>query len=164
MNKQIFTKTLAVSLLMSSLDATRVRNPKPNGTGSLKKANADGTGGSPPCILSYQGKWMEDDIGQDPHALHGLQAEDGSFVAVGNSIQNMSGDRTSGTYGFIYKTQPNCQPDSGNPTVYYGVDGQGEECTNYSWVSKFGDIGKITLANWVAESPDGSYYIMVGLE
>ena len=92
---------------MNSLDAKyarQVNKDKPNGTGSLATANPDGTGGSPPCILSYQAKWMEDDIGQDPHALHGLQAEDGSFVAVGNSIQNKSNDRTTGTYGFIYKT------------------------------------------------------------
>jgi hypothetical protein len=42
-----------------------------------------GLGGNAPCIENYIGIWASEDIGYDPHAVHGLEANDGGFVGVG---------------------------------------------------------------------------------
>lgn len=43
----------------------------------------NGLGGNAPCVESYVGIWENESVGYDPHATHGLQAQDGGTVAVG---------------------------------------------------------------------------------
>ena len=51
--------------------------------------NADGTAGNAPCLESYVSVCGEcsSQIGEDPHTVHGLQAKDGSLVAVGQTLE-----------------------------------------------------------------------------
>ena len=66
-----------------------------------------GLGGPAPCIESYlgvlesSGAW--DDIGGDPHAVHGLLAQDKSIVAVGGGMTKIDDD-SGGRRGFIIRT------------------------------------------------------------
>ena len=46
---------------------------------------ANGLGGNAPCVESFVGVWESADVGYDPHATQGIQANDGSFAAVAPS-------------------------------------------------------------------------------
>ena len=48
----------------------------------------DGLGGDAPCLESYLGMFNWNDVGGDPHAVHGLLANDKSYVAVGAGYEN----------------------------------------------------------------------------
>lgn len=44
----------------------------------------DGLGGAAPCLDSYIAVQESQSTGADPHAVHGIEAQDGAFVAVGS--------------------------------------------------------------------------------
>lgn len=44
----------------------------------------NGLGGPAPCLENYISVQETIDTGADPHAVHGIQATDGAFVAVGS--------------------------------------------------------------------------------
>lgn len=52
---------------------------------------ANGLGGNAPCVESFVGVWESADVGYDPHATQGIQANDGSFVAAGGGMQTEGG-------------------------------------------------------------------------
>ena len=69
----------------------------------------NGHGGNAPCLESYTGIWENADLGYDPHAVHGIQANDGGFIAVGMSNES---ETDTSKNGFILKTQGSCTFDS----------------------------------------------------
>jgi len=64
--------------------------------------HANGLGGAAPCMDSYIGIWSnENGLGIDAHAVHGIELNDKSIVAVGTSQESEG----STVYdGFIVKT------------------------------------------------------------
>jgi hypothetical protein len=39
----------------------------------------------------------------------------------------------------------------------------GSDCKGWDWITRYGTSGKADKANWVAESPDGTYFIVAGI-
>jgi len=120
--------------------------------------NVDGTSGAAPCIDPYLAVCGEcnAEIGVDPHTVHGFEANDGGLVAVGQLIE------AAGTYydGFVIKTKGSCTYTATN--VFLSQEGSG--CDDWDWVTKIATDNSLTeQALWVAESPDFSYYIAVGM-
>ena len=67
----------------------------------------DGTAGPAPCAPTYLAVCGEcnSKIGEDPHAVHGIEANDGGMVAAGFSMDtNGSGKKD----GFVIKTKGGC--------------------------------------------------------
>ena len=93
-------------------------------------------------------------MGWDPHAVHGIQAADGGYVAVGMALEAEESEMHD---SFIVKTKGNCFPDE----TYSMLDGSG--CNALDWATRFGSKGKSDKAMWVAESPDGTYLIVTGI-
>ena len=81
--------------------------------------------------------WANDAIGQDPHAVHGLQAADSGIVAVGISLQ---AEESIFSDGFIVKTKGTCTHNYAN--VYLELDPAGSGCETYEWIYKHGVTGK----------------------
>jgi hypothetical protein len=80
-----------------------------------------------------------------------MSASDGGYVAVGNSDE--------GAYSFIVKTKGDCS----NEGTYNELTGGGSGCSGWDWVTKYGTADKSNKANWVTQSPDGSYFIVAGI-
>jgi hypothetical protein len=116
--------------------------------------HSNGLGGEAPCLQSYMGVWGNEELGFDLHAVHGIQAADGGYVAVGNSLESEESD---GLYAFVVKTKGDCLPDE----TYSVLDGSG--CNALDWAIRFGTDGKTDQVMWVAESPDGTYLIATGI-
>ena len=114
----------------------------------------NGLGGEAPCLQSYQGIWGDNGAGFDAHAVHGVQAADGGYYAVGNSMES---EESEDIGAFVVKTKGDCEIDE----TYAVLDGSG--CNAPDWVTKYGTAGKKQEALWVAESPDGSYLIVAGV-
>ena len=136
----------------------------------------DGLGGNAPCLESYlgvfEGNGAWNDVGGDPHAVHGILANDKSIVAVGNGAENAD-NSGEGKRGFIIRTNAAdasgtaCTYDTTNEILdrYADLKGAGTGCNNYKWATKLGDAGgKIAKANWVAQSSDNNYFIAVGID
>ena len=101
--------------------------------------HANGLGGAAPCMDSYIGIWSnEDGLGGDAHAVHGIELNDKSIVAVGTS-QEKEGDSVYD--GFIVKTQDYTTCGSTYETAgYMAVEGAGTECSNYDWVTRINNV------------------------
>lgn len=121
--------------------------------------NDDGTGGNAPCMTHYNAVCGEcnSDLGEDPHAVHGLQATDGGLLAAGFNV-----DTAGGFDAFIIKTKAGC---TSYDDQFSWLTEDGTDCSGYEWVTKIGTAndGKVNKALWVAESPDGSYFVAVGM-
>ena len=75
--------------------------------------------------------------GGDFHAVHGIQLKNGDLISAGSGGQK--GEKINvGTGRFAVVT----------------VRGK--------WTAQLGEINRTSEANWVAESPDGSYVVAVG--
>ena len=70
----------------------------------------NGMGGNAPCMDTYIAAWGDNNIGMDPHAVHGMVANDGGFVAVGEGIFNDAFNK-----GFVIKSKGSstCTPTDG---------------------------------------------------
>ena len=118
--------------------------------------HADGLGGDAPCIESFLGVFEDQwgSVGGDPHAVHGIFANDKSIVSVGGGFENS--DNTGGRMGFIIRTNAGCTYDSSS--TYLGrfkeLTGSGTGCDQYKWATRVGASGKKAEALWVAESND----------
>jgi len=119
----------------------------------------NGIGGNAPCIESYLGVWENEIVGYDPHIDMAIPVGNGSIVGTGQSHRypELKDDDCK---GFVIKTKANCKYDTKYPVLT--PDGKG--CDTWDWVSSFGQKGKISQAQWVAESPDKTYYIVAGIE
>jgi hypothetical protein len=117
--------------------------------------HSNGLGGEAPCLQSYSGVWESEEVGWDPHAVHGIQAADGGYVAVGMALEEEEGSESHDS--FVVKTKGDCIPDE----TYSVLDGSG--CNALDWTTRFGTEGKTDMAMWVAESPDGTYMIVTGI-
>jgi hypothetical protein len=53
---------------------------------------------------------------------------------------------------------------NGAPTKYSALKGQGKGCNQYDWITDFFTPNKTTKALWMAESPDGKYFAVAGME
>ena len=115
--------------------------------------HSNGLGGEAPCLQSYMGVWGSEQLGFDAHAVHGVQAADGGYVAVGNSLESEDAEHLD---AFVVKTKGSCFPDK----TYAVLDGSG--CNTYDWITRYGAAGKTQQALSVAESPDGTYLIVAG--
>lgn len=118
----------------------------------------DGSGGNAPCVSKYLAVCGEcnSDIGEDPHAVHGIQAADGGILAAGFVL-----DGKEGYDAFIIKTKGECTYDD----RYNWLTKDGTGCDAYEWVTKIGgsNDGKVNKALWLAESPDQSYFVAAGM-
>jgi len=128
--------------------------------------HANGLGGAAPCMDSYIGIWANEDgtgLGGDAHAVHGIELNDKSIVAVGTS-QEKEGEKVYD--GFIVKTHDYTTCGSIYETDgYIALEGAGTDCTNYDWVTRINNIdGKTQKMQWVTESPDNTYLMVVGFE
>ena len=159
-----FSKATTLALLFGSASAQITDHP-------------DGLGGNAPCLQSYlgvfeaNGSW--NDVGGDPHAVHGILANDKSIVAVGNGFENADPSAGEGKRGFIVRTNA---ADASGTTCDYGssadpldmykdLTGAGAGCDKYKWATKLGAAGgKIAKANWVVQSSDNNYFIAVGID
>jgi len=131
-----------------------------NGVRGTVVDGADGIAGPAPCVESYLGVWASDATGLDPHPVHGLQAQDGGFVAVGFSVEKETSPEKD---GFLVKTKGTCTHNYS--AVFQPLDPNGSGCEAPEWIYKFsGAENTFQQLLWVAESLDGTYYIVVGLE
>ena len=119
--------------------------------------HANGMGGDAPCLEYYQAIWEGEALGYDPHAVMGLQASAGGYIAVGAGLES---EEAETALSFVLKTKGDCTPDSAYTILTSGES----DCTGLDWVTKFGTSGKHHQAMWVAESPDASYLIAVGIQ
>jgi hypothetical protein len=119
----------------------------------------NGTGGNAPCLESYIGVWENEIVGYDPHVDMAIPVADGGIVGTGQS-HNTPEDKDNDYKGFVIKTKANCTYDTKYPVLT--PDGTG--CDTWDWVTSFGTKDKISMAQWVAESPDKSYLIVTGIE
>jgi len=104
-----------------------------------------------------------DALGVDPHATHGALASDGGYVAVGGGGEGEEGDNGTPD-SFIVKTKGDCSAaDIAEDSIYPELTDGGSGCGGYDWITKYGASGKVDRALWVAESPDGSYFIVAGI-
>jgi len=104
-----------------------------------------------------------DALGVDPHAVHGTVASDGGYVAVGSGLEGEEGDNGTPD-SFIVKTKGGCSAaDITEDSLYPELTEGGSGCGGYDWITKYGASGKVDKANWVAESPDGTYFIVAGI-
>lgn len=118
----------------------------------------NGLAGPAPCLDYMNGIWSGEIKTGDFHAVHGMQAKsDGGLYAAGSgTVWGRDQDRE----GVIVKVM-----ECPTQTKKYSEWGPNQEgCNQYAWVAKFAIPGKKVEANWVAESPDGSYIIGVGFE
>ena len=75
--------------------------------------------------------------GGDAHYVHGIQLKNDDMIAAGSGGQNGEGfDLGTGRFALV------------------SVRGK--------WTTQLGVKNKAAEANWVAESPDGSYVVAVG--
>jgi len=125
--------------------------------------NDDGTSGNAPCINPYLAVCGECNsaIGEDPHLAHGCEADDGGIVAVGSSMENRSWYQSGSKYdALIIKTKGGCTYDENN----YYLNSAGEGCDTWDWVTKLADNnGENEMAMSVAQSNDGTFFIVVGM-
>jgi hypothetical protein len=126
--------------------------------------NANGLGGAAPCMDSYIGIWASEDgsgLGADAHAVHGIELNDKSIVAVGTS-QEKEGESVYD--GFIVKTHDYTTCGSTYETAgYMAIEGAGTDCATYDWVTRINNVDGLTQKmNWVTESPDNTYLMVVG--
>ena len=105
----------------------------------------NGLAGNAPCLAHYS---VIQDF--DLNAMHGIQASDGGYIAVGNSAEEST--------AFVLKTKA-CKPDD----VYSKISKDGKGCDTWDWITTYGDEGKTEKANWVGESPDGAYLMVAGI-
>ena len=119
----------------------------------------NGLGGNAPCLENYSLVAANPTIGDDPHAVHGIQAADGGFVAVGVSLEEESGGAKD---GFVIKTQGGCT----FPDRYSTMTETGTGCDGtWDWVTKLADDAKTdNKAIWVEQSLDNTYFIVAGLK
>lgn len=104
-----------------------------------------------------------DALGVDPHAVHGTVASDGGYVAVGSGLEGEEGEGGAPD-SFIVKTKGGCSAaDITADSLYPELTDGGSGCLGWDWITKYGASGKTDKANWVAESPDGSYFIVAGI-
>ena len=103
--------------------------------------------------------WENEIVGYDPHLDMAIPVGNGSIVGTGQSHRNPE-LKDDDYKGFVIKTKANCKYDKKYPVLT--PDGKG--CDTWDWVSSFGQKGKISQAQWVAESPDKTYYIVAGIE
>ena len=74
--------------------------------------------------------------------------------------------------GFVIRTNAaengaDCVYDNTNDYLdrYVSLSGAGGTCKTYKWATKLGETGeKTTKANWVAQSTDNNYFIVVGID
>ena len=114
----------------------------------------NGLGGGAPCVESFVGMWESKDYGYDPHAVHGIQANDGGFVTAGMSLVTETGKELQ---GFVAKTSAAACKYTSTFTV---LESAGTDCNkNWEWTTKVG-----YESMWVAESPDHTYLIVAGIK
>lgn len=151
------------------------QKPKDDGTNGGSKIDGtagddgvinspNGLGGPAPCLENYIIVQETEATGADPHAVHGIQANDGAFVAVGSGKQKGENfDNGTGVDGIVIKGSHGCT----HPNVYSGYVASGAggtACQTYAWITKLSTTNKVTKTQWVAESPDFSYYAVAGIE
>ena len=123
----------------------------------------NGLAGEAPCLESFQVVFDWDALGFDPHAVHGTVASDGGYVAVGSGLEGEEGNLGPAD-SFIVKTKGGCSAeDIAADSIYPELTDGGSGCKGWDWVVKYGASGKTDKANWVAESPDGTYFIVAGI-
>ena len=71
-------------------------------------------------------------------------------------------DNGDGEDGFIIKGSSGCT----HPSKYSVFDDEisSNTCQHYDWITTFSQTDLITKVNWVAESPDGTYFVIAGME
>ena len=90
-------------------------------------------------------------------------ASDGGYVAVGSGLEGEEGNLGPAD-SFIVKTKGGCSAeDIAADSIYPELTDGGSGCKGWDWVVKYGASGKTDKANWVAESPDGTYFIVAGI-
>lgn len=120
--------------------------------------NDDGSGGNAPCLKNFIGGFDYSTLGDDPHAVMGLEANDGGYVAIGSGLYS-EGSKPS--QGFIMKTSGSC---TYTDYEYITLSSSETDCDKtWDWVSTFGTAGGKNAALWVAESIDNTYFIVVGI-
>ena len=69
-----------------------------------------------------------------------------------------------GIDGFVVRMNAcSKQSDYGNHNLGVQLENEGSNCRrNYKWATRIGTTGRYDSTNWVAESPDGQYIIIVG--
>lgn len=99
----------------------------------------NGNGGNAPCLETYALIAMNDDIGWDAHAVHGLLANDGGVVAVGNGLHTNENPE-DGSKGFVVKTKgtSTCSYTTDFPSL--AKDNSG--CDAWDWTYSYGEKGK----------------------
>ena len=73
--------------------------------------------------------------------------------------QESEEDEESTQDSFVIKTKGGCTPSK----TYSELDDT-SGCDTWDWVTKYGSNGKTDNANWVAQSPDGSFLIVAGIK
>ena len=151
MNKQILKYSSAVALLLESSSAQVTDSPI-------------GLGGPAPCLDSWIGVWSGPHIGGDIHFFHGFEAKkDKGLVGIGSGHQSGEGfSNGTGVDGYVIKTNPNCQASS--KYSEQSILGDDSTCSKLAWQTVIGTPNKYTRTVWGAESLDGSFYIVVGME
>ena len=89
------------------------------------------------CVENYLGVWASETIGQDPHAVHGIQAADSGIVTVGMSLETETGKMKD---GFVVKTKGTCTHSYAN--VYLELTPNGTGCETFEWIYKLATTGK----------------------
>lgn len=98
--------------------------------------------------------WESTSYGYDPHAVHGIQANDGSYVTAGMGLVTETGTEKQ---GFVVKTG---SAECNYTKTYLSLDSKGTDCNlNYEWATIVG-----YEMMWVAQSPDNTYFIAAGIK
>lgn len=127
--------------------------------------SANGLGGPAPCLENYILVAESSTVGGDPHLVHGIWANDGAYIGVGSSDQAGTGfDNGSGKDGIVFKGSSGCTHTNKYSTYTATASGATAACENWSWVTLLNKANKVTKANWIVESPDNTYFIVVGIE
>jgi hypothetical protein len=79
------------------------------GLSSAIEEGSNGLAGEAPCLEHYTVVYDWDEIGYDPHGVHGIQTQDGGFVAVGSGHV---GSDTGMFNAFVIKTKGDCPPEN----------------------------------------------------
>ena len=134
---------------------------------------ASATGVNAPPLLHYVGKTADAITGGDAHMVMALIAQDGSYVGVGDGAE--AGFNRPGPLNcFVAKYKPcvtsaeydtvqaSLDPKSSHKGAY--INTKGTNCAkDHVWMTTLGTKGVQDSCPGIAESPDGTYYAVVGV-
>ena len=128
--------------------------------------NGDGTGGAAPSIVQYVMLNADETSAYtafDPHATHGVVLKDGGYVLVGQGLTSETG--TGKASAIVTRIDLCSDLSKYDSALGVNLSGPGTNCANqFTWSWKEPVTTKHASVVWVAESPDGSYILAVGVK